>query len=238
MAEQSLSLSVAFAAGLLSFFSPCILPLIPVYMCSLAGENVLAYGRQGAFLSRQLIGRSIAFSLGFTIVFMALGLAAGALGNFLWDYRGLLQQLGGVVVIIFGLEMLGILQLPVFYRERRIKHKINVLGLGRAFLVGALFSLGWTPCVGPILASILFLAGGGGSPLQGAILLLLYSLGLAIPFVLAAFFISRFSLISSGLVKLMPYFNSVAGGLLVVLGLLLVSGTFVKLSRYFSSLFL
>lgn len=212
----------ALFAGLLSFLSPCVLPLVPAYLA------VLTAGGEGRW---RAVWRAALFILGFTSVFILLGLAASTLGGLLRAHRPLLGRIGGVAVILLGLHQLGILRLAPLYRERRLGMPSGG-SAPAALVIGMVFALGWTPCLGPVLGSILMLAGVKGGALQGAILLAAYSLGLALPFLAAALSLDTLRNRLRVLVRYTRYFEMAGGILLVILGLLLACGWLGILARF------
>lgn len=230
MAEQ-VTLPLAFAAGLVSFVSPCVLPLIPAYVTYLTGSSLEAAA--GGEKRRLLLLNGVFFVLGFTIVFVLMGMSASAIGRLLTEHMGIVRRVGGVIVIMFGLYMMGLLQLLVLDRERRLHAPVRSPGPLNSLLLGATFSAGWTPCIGPVLASVLLLAGTTGTAAQGAVLLLSYAAGMAVPFLLLTLSLDRMGVV---LKKLMPYtgrIRVVSGVLLVVLGIMLYTNSFVLLNSYF-----
>lgn len=229
--SNSLNLWVAFGAGLLSFLSPCILPLAPGYLAIISGASFtdLSAGRGS---QRRLLRTTTAFIFGFMLIFMALGLSSSYLGGLLRSGRRYLMIAGGLVVVLFGLHQTGWLPIRWLYRERRIGGSAPPTGVLGPFLSGLAFALGWTPCVGPILGSILALAGVTGDPGRGAMLLAIYSLGLAMPFFLLALVFDR---AVKGLNRIKPYLGYLEKGsgiLLIVMGLLLLSGGFAGISGW------
>lgn len=215
---------VAFLAGILSFLSPCVLPLVPTY---------LAYVGGSAGARRAIVLRNAGFFvLGFSLVFIAMGASASALGSVLREYQGTLTIIGGVLVIGFGLVMLGVVRLPVLYRDTR-----RPLGPGTdtakpwgATVLGAAFAFGWTPCIGPVLGAILTAAGAAGTLASGVGLLAAYSAGLAVPFMIAALALEPFLRVSSRMRPWLPWIERGAGALLLVVGVLMVSGAFARLN--------
>lgn len=231
---MEITLWIAFAAGLLSFLSPCILPIAPAYLGIISGTS-LANLESDSVSKRRILSTTIAFILGFTVVFIMLGMASSYLGQFLLKYRRLIAQIGGFIVLIFGLHQAGWLPISLLYREKKVQinHQIGFTG---AFLTGLAFSLGWTPCISPILGSILTLAGSQGQVGKGILLLSMYSLGLAVPFLLLAL---GFEKVSRGMARLKPYmkyFEWTSGILLILVGLLLITGSLSTLSSWFSGI--
>jgi len=224
---------MAFVAGLVSFLSPCVLPLAPSYVTFVTGMSIddLANGdRRGA--RRQAALHAALFILGFTLVFLALGATATLFGAALRQLLPALQQVGGVVIAVFGLYLLGVLRLPALMRERRVHLARKPSGRAGSVLVGVAFGAGWTPCVGPVLASILLYAGMQGTMGQGMLLLAVYALGLGIPFFLAAVAFNWFLAGTRLLRHRLRLIERVAGAFMVVVGVLLVSGRFAVLSNY------
>ncbi len=218
------TLSLAFAAGLLSFLSPCVLPLVPSYLAYVGGS---ADSKR-----RVLIRNSLMFIAGFSLIFIALGASASAVGALLRDYRPILITIGGVLVIGFGLMMLGVLRLPLLYRDTRARVTGDTTTPWGALLLGMAFAAGWTPCIGPVLGAILTLAGAGGTLGQGVALLAVYALGLAIPFLIAALALEPFVRASARFRRYLPWVERGAGALLLVAGLLMVTGTYTALNSY------
>ena len=223
MAELSLiGLLTAFAAGVISFLSPCVLPLVPGYVSFVAGSS-LEDMRDGAAPRLQSLTLATTFVLGFTVVFVALGASATALGNLLLSYRYELGVIAGVVVLLFGLHMLGVTPLRLMDRDARFH--LDLAG-GRtlsAFLLGLAFAFGWTPCIGPVLGAILTLSASTADVAQGSLLLAVYSLGLGLPFLLAALFTGTLLVRLKALGRAGRNLQRAAGGLLVAMGLLMVT---------------
>jgi cytochrome c-type biogenesis protein len=224
MAELSLiGFVTAFAAGVISFLSPCVLPLVPGYVSFVAGSS-LEELRDGVAPRGASLLLAATFVLGFSMVFVALGASATALGNLLLGYRYELGILAGVVVLLFGLHMLGIT--PIRLMQRDARFHVDVAG-GRAlgaFLLGIAFAFGWTPCIGPVLGAILTLSASTADVAQGTTLLAVYSLGLGLPFLLAALFTGALLTRLRSLGRAGRNLQRAAGGLLVAMGLLMVTG--------------
>lgn len=234
MTEPEVSFAVAFSAGLLSFLSPCVLPLIPSYVGFLTGmsaDELQAGARRGTAVLHGLW-----FVAGFSLVFVLLGAAASALGSLLRDYQHWLGRVGGVLVILFGLYLLGVLRPAFLMRERRIELSRKPLGFFGSGVVGFTFGAAWTPCIGPILGGILTLAATGSGLGQGMTLLAVYALGLAIPFLLTALALDRFLVWFQRFRPYIVWVDRVAGVMLIVLGILLVTDHFTLLAGYLQSL--
>src|SRR6266516_3226297 len=234
---SSLPLPIAaFVAGLISFLSPCVLPLVPGYVSLISGAGLDELQSSDGQLKRRVMRNSIAFILGFSLVFIALGAAATALGQALGQYRSLLAREAGVVIILFGLHMTGLVTIKALYsnvRMHSVKGDTTVWG---SFAVGFAFAFGWTPCVGPILSVILGFASAEGSALKGVLLLATYSLGLAMPFLFTALGIGEFLKFYGRFKRHMHAVEVFSGGILVILGELLVFDRFTLISSMFSFL--
>ncbi|OGB90111.1 hypothetical protein A2625_04790 [candidate division WOR-1 bacterium RIFCSPHIGHO2_01_FULL_53_15] len=220
------SYPIAFFAGLLSFFSPCVLPLIPSYLSYITGLSIKHLTDNKNDTRRLTIINSLVFILGFSLVFVALGAAASFAGQWFFKYRDLVRVAGGVLIILLGVYFLSGLKLGYLEIEKRLNIKITSKGYRRSFLVGIVFAAAWTPCVGPILGSILTLAGASGTVGQGALLLFAYSLGFGAPFLFATLAVSSFLSYLKKLGKYMWVINLISGCFLVFIGLLLLTGNF------------
>ncbi len=231
MGFANISLGLAFLAGLASFLSPCVFSLVPAYIGYLGGR---AAGGEVARNRRWVtFSHGLAFVLGFSAVFVLLGVAASAFGGLLYDLRAILAKVGGVVVVVFGLHMIGIFRIPFLEYDTRVQQLPDPKwGYLSSALLGVFFSAGWSPCVGPVLGAILTLAWNGGSISRGASLLTAYSAGLAIPFLIAALGIGWVSAILQRHGKVMRYVEIGMGIVLVVIGIMLFSGTFERLSQF------
>jgi len=217
-------IGLAFAAGLLSFVSPCVLPLLPVYLSFISGVGVEDLGRN----RRRLLGTSLLFVAGFTVVFMVMGAGAGGVGRLLIQYRDVLMIAAGAFIVFSGLVVAGLIKLP----EPMLKVAPKRAGAGGAFLTGAALAIGWTPCVGYVLGAILSMAATSHSAVSGSLLLLVYSIGLGVPFVLAAL---AFDWVSARLGWVKRHYRGIqvtAGVVLVVFGVLMMLGVLQQLSRW------
>jgi cytochrome c-type biogenesis protein len=229
---MNITVELAFLAGLASFLSPCVFSLVPAYIGYLggraAGGEVTEGGNRWVTFTHGL-----AFVLGFSIVFVILGVATSAFGSLLYDLRFILAKVGGVVVIIFGLHMIGVYRIPFLEYDTRVQELPDPKwGYLSSALLGVFFSAGWSPCVGPVLGAILTLALNGGSISQGASLLSAYSAGLAIPFLIAALGVGWVTNTLRKYGKVMRYVEIAMGVVLVIIGIMLFSGTFERLAQY------
>ena len=214
-----LNLTIAFGAGLISFLSPCVLPLIPGYISYISGESL------GDIVEKQkkILLKTILFSLGFSLVFISFGATASFVGNLLLEYSNSLRIVAGLVIIIFSLQLIGILNLNFLNKEKRIYTKNYSNNLFFPLMVGAAFGFGWTPCIGPVLGSILALAATESSIGKGILLLSFYSLGLAIPFVLSGYGISKFLEFSKNFKKNIRRISILGGIILLITGVLIIT---------------
>ena len=226
----SVNIVVALMAGILSFLSPCVLPLVPSYLSFVTGMS-LEDLQEGVDRKATLI-HSLLFVAGFSIIFITLGASASFLGVFLRHYEVWIARIGGVVIIILGLHLTGVFRIAPLMRERRIHVSDKPAGYVGTLGVGAAFGAGWTPCIGPVLGAILTLAGTQDTVWSGVILLSVYSLGLAIPFLIAALALDLFLGAFSKFRRLLPVVEKASGVMLIVLGLLLATGSFTILSSY------
>ena len=236
---SSVSLAAAFVAGLVSFISPCVLPIVPGYLSFISGVNVAQFREGGAprDLVRRVVLTSLAFVLGFSTVFIALGAAATYIGSLLQEYKRVLGMVGGVVIIILGLHTAGVFKIQWLLAEKRANVQTRPLGLFGAYVVGLAFAFGWTPCIGPILGAILLYASQQETVGQGVVLLTAYSAGLGIPFLLSALAVNGFFKAFARLRGSMRTVEIVSGALLVGVGLLLVTDRLTLIAQYFTKMF-
>lgn len=224
--------AISFAAGILSFLSPCVLPLVPSYITFVTGLSL-----EDVQKSRHLaLIHALLFVSGFTLVFLAMGATATAVGRLLGYNREAVSRVGGVIVILLGLYLLGAFNFGIFARERRIHIANKPLGYAGSLFVGMAFAAGWTPCIGPILGAVLTYTASSADLNRGLALLLTYSLGLALPFVVAALMIDRFILIFQRFRGAMVWTSRIAGGLLVAVGALMVTDTMRFVSQWLAGL--
>jgi cytochrome c-type biogenesis protein len=225
----------ALVAGLLSFFSPCVLPLVPPYLCFLGGvalNEITGEESLAPVQQRRVVVMAAAFVAGFTTVFVAFGATASALGRLISDNLEILSDVAGAVIIVMGLHFLGVLKIPVFYRETRFHPAARPLGLIGAFVIGLAFAFGWTPCIGPVLATVLMVAGATESVAHGAGLLAVYSAGIGIPFLIAALaarpFIAAIQRYRNGVVIA----ERTTGVLLVLTGVAFIAGAMPEIATW------
>ena len=226
--DASLGIAISFTAGVLSFLSPCVLPLIPSYVSFITGLSLDDVQRS----RRIALVHSLLFVTGFTLVFLALGATATVLGRVLFQYRDWVGQIGGVLVIVFGLYLLGVFNIGAFARERRVHIANKPLGYLGTVLVGMAFAAGWTPCIGPILGGVLTYTASSADLNRGLLLLFAYSLGLAVPFVLAALMIDRFMALFQRYKGALLWMSRASGILLIAVGVLMLTGSMTVLSTW------
>ena len=230
---EDVTYSIAFLYGLLSFFSPCVLPLIPSYFCVITGLSLEELTQSPkAALRRKIILSTVAFVLGFSIVFTLLGASASYLGGMVGPHKNVIRILGGTLIIVFGLHLTGIVRIPWLQYEKRVRLQQRPLHLLGVMLVGMAFGTGWTPCIGPILGALLVLANDKETVGQGMRLLATYSLGLSVPFILLSAGINYLLTFTRRASKVLRFANPVAGALLLLTGLLLIMDKLKLLSWY------
>lgn len=228
MASESLTVVVAFTAGLLSFLSPCVLPLVPSYLTFITGLGLEDASRA----RRTTITHALLFVLGFSLIFVLLGAGASALGQLLLAYRVWIARVGGVLMILMGLWMMGVLRVDALQQERRVHLSDKPLGFLGTVVVGIAFGAGWTPCLGPTLGAILLLAANESELMKGVGLLTAYSAGLAVPFLLSAIAVERFLTFFQRFKHNLGTVNRIAGILLIVVGVLMLTGWFQRLAAW------
>ena len=219
---SAVSWSVAFAAGLLSFFSPCVAPIVPGYLSFISGAAIGAAVGQPRQTERVVIASAL-FVLGFATIFVALGAAAGLVGGLLDAYRPALNRVSGAIMVLMGLVVLGFIRVPILYQERRFHFIDRPYGPLGTVLLGMAFGFGWTPCIGPVLASILLYAGSAETAQEGALLLLGYSAGLGVPFIAAALVLSRAAGGLAWMKRHLILMNAASGALLILMGALFIA---------------
>jgi len=233
---NQVSLLAAFLAGVVSFISPCVLPLVPSYVTFITGVSFdeLTAGNVGPQVRRLTIIHSLAFILGFSLVFIALGASATVAGQCLREDQDTVRRVGGVLIIVFGIFLTGLIPIPALSRERKKQLTTKPLGILGSVLVGVTFAAGWTPCIGPILASILIYASTAKTVSTGILLLSVYSLGLGLPFFIASLALNSFLAASRGIRKHLRTIEVASGVVLILFGALLVSNLFPRFVSFLS----
>jgi cytochrome c-type biogenesis protein len=229
--DGSVTFTVAFVAGVFSFLSPCVLPLVPSYLSFITGLSL--DDLRGGERRRAILVPALAFVTGFSLVFLLLGASATLLGQVFLQYRDWLARVGGALIIVFGLHLLGVFRIAPFMRERRLQIESKPAGVIGAGAAGVVFGAGWTPCIGPVLGALLTYASTRATLARGMSLLLFYSIGLAIPFLLAALATGSFLNTSKRFRRWLPVVEKASGAILLLAGVLLLTGSFTALSAYF-----
>lgn len=226
--QASLGLFIAFSAGLLSFLSPCVLPLVPSYVSFITGMNLedLQHSKYTTVI------HALLFVAGFTLIFLALGAGATVFGQLMLRYRDVISRAGGVLIVIFGLYLLGVFNLSFLMKDTRLHLANKPLGYFGTLVVGVAFGAGWSPCIGPILGAILTMAANEADLGRGLTLLFAYSMGLAVPFIAAALMVERFLGLFAKVRRHMVWVNRTAGALLVLVGILMVTNRFTILANW------
>jgi cytochrome c-type biogenesis protein len=235
---DNVSFLTAFAAGLISFLSPCVLPLVPGYISIISGFSLdqLKDDRQKVSLRRTLLINSAMFIIGFSITFIALGASASWLGQVLLSRMQLLYRIAGLIIIIFGLHLLGIFKINFLYQDKRFHNVEKPRGVVGALVLGLAFAFGWTPCIGPILAGILTMASTKETVSQGVILLAIYSLGLGIPFLLTSLGLNQFLAFYSRFKRHFRAVEMASGALVIAVGVLILTNNLSRLAGWFTFL--
>jgi cytochrome c-type biogenesis protein len=236
---ESVNILTAFAFGILSFISPCVLPIVPGYLSFISGVSFdeMQNEENRSVIRKRIAVTSLFFILGFSVVFIALGASATAVGQFLHDQLNVISKVAGVIIIIFGIHMIGIFKIPFLNYEKRFATNAKPIGLFGAFLVGMAFAFGWTPCIGPILAAILAIASQQETVGNGIALLAVYSLGLGVPFLIAGLSITMFYSVFNKLKRHLHKVEVAGGVLLVIVGVLIMTNYLTVLSGYLSKWF-
>lgn len=237
---SQITYGTAFAAGVVSFLSPCVLPLVPGYISFISGlslDELTKNPDRAAVLRRTVVG-SLSFTLGFATVFTALGASASVVGQWLFDYQSVLSKIAGVIIFFFGLHTMGVLPIKWLYYEKRFQANKTAPGALGAFVMGLAFAFGWTPCIGPILAAILALAATQDTVAKGTALLFVYSLGLGIPFILTGFGVNTFLRFFARYKRFIRWGEIAAGLLLVAIGLLIFFNRLTLLINYLPESFM
>ncbi len=228
-----IKLTFAFGAGFISFLTPCVLPIIPGYISYITGKDLNEIDQD----KQTVLIKTILFSLGFSLVFIALGISASAVGNILLFFSNELRIVAGVIIILFSLQMLGLLNFRLLNKEKKIQTKGYKDNFVFPFVVGAAFAFGWTPCIGPILGSILALSATEASISKGILLLSFYSLGLAIPFILSGYFMNRFLISKKSFGKHYNRVTKTGGSILLITGVLILTNQIQVISYYILTTF-
>ncbi len=224
----SLGIFIAFSAGLLSFLSPCVLPLVPSYVTFITGMTL----EDLQHTKRETLLHAIVFVCGFSLIFLALGAGATVFGQIMLRYRDWISRVGGVLIIVFGLYMLGVFNLGLLARDTRLHIANKPIGYLGTLVVGIAFGAGWSPCIGPILGAILTMAANEADLQRGLVLLAAYSAGLAVPFLLAALMVDKFLEVFAKMRHQMVWVNRIAGAMLVLVGVLMVTNRFTMLATW------
>ena len=223
-----IKLALAFGAGFISFLTPCVLPIIPGYISYITGKNLGEIERD----KKIVLTKTILFSLGFSSVFIALGITASAIGNVLLFFSNELRIIAGLIIVLFSLQMLGLLNFKFMNQEKRIETKNYNKSYAFPFLVGTAFAFGWTPCIGPVLGSIIALSAAEATISKGILLLSFYSLGLAIPFILSGYYMSKFLSSKKGFGKYYGRITKTGGSILLITGILITTNQIQVVSYY------
>ena len=226
MFTETVTFPAAFAAGLLSFLSPCVLPLIPAYFSFITGLSLDELTADNRKIRKKVILSTLAYVAGFSTVFILFGASASYLGGLTAQYSWVIRYLGGATVIVFGLHLVGIINIKAFQFEKRLHLKEKPLHLAGTFVIGMAFGAGWSPCIGPMLGSILIVAGNQDTIFKGIWLLAVYSSGMALPFILISIFINSMLPLMKRAMRVIGIINKCAGALLILIGLLLIFDKF------------
>jgi cytochrome c-type biogenesis protein len=240
MSGLDISYAGAAGAGLISFLSPCVLPLVPAYLSYMAGttlDRMLEDGDTQAALTRRVFVSALAFVIGFATIFIAMGASASALNRLIIENIDIIGKIAGSVIVLFGLHYMGLLKIPLLYREARFRTRDNSTGLVGAYVLGMAFAFGWTPCIGPILATILAVAASRDDLGYGISLLATYALGLGIPFLLAALAVRPFMRFMQRFRRHLRKVEVAAGALLVLTGILIFTSSLGQFSYFLLDLF-
>ncbi len=232
MFGETVSYNAAFLAGLLSFFSPCILPLIPAYFTFITGLSLDELTETAKETRRKVIVSTLAYVAGFSFVFIMMGASASFFGSLIQQYSSIVRYVGGAIIIIFALHLLGILNIKKLNFEKKFHVKETPLHLFGTFAVGMAFGAGWSPCIGPILGSILIVASNQETIFNGMLLLAFYSLGIAVPFILISIFITKMVETIKRATKFIIYINKATGIFLLIVGILLITDKFKLLAGF------
>jgi cytochrome c-type biogenesis protein len=224
MFTEAVSCPAAFLAGFLSFLSPCVLPLIPAYFTFITGFSLEELNEnRNSEIRKKVVFSTGSFVCGFSMVFILMGASASYLGGLIYNYREIIRIVGGILIILMGIHLTGIIRIPGLDVEKRIHMKKKPLHFLGTFIIGMAFGAGWSPCIGPLLGSILIIAGSQETVRQGIVLLAIYSAGLALPFIILSVFIHLLLMVIKKASRFLQYVNAAAGILLIIAGLILVT---------------
>ena len=240
MAGLDITFAAAGGAGVISFLSPCVLPLVPAYLCFVAGtslDQVIEDGSVARAMGRRVVMSALAFVLGFSTVFVLMGASASAINQLIFDYIDIVAKVAGVIIVLFGLHFMGLLKIPSLYREVRFNSGAAPTGLIGAYVIGLAFAFGWTPCVGPILATILTIAASRDSLGYGVSLLGVYALGLGVPFLIAALCLNPFMNFLQRFRRHIRKVEIATGALLALTGVLIFTNALSTFGFYLLELF-
>lgn len=229
---NNITFILAFSAGLLSFLSPCVLPLVPAYISYLTSSTIKDTNYTSSKVSS--FYNALGFVLGFSLIFTIMGASATSIGKILISNNNIFRKIGGIIIIIFGLHTIGIIKIKFLYFEKRYLNISNISKKFGSIIMGMSFAFGWTPCIGPILSSILIYSGSESTLSKGIFLLISYSIGLALPFLLTSMALDKFIKYKNKIFKLMPVITFISGVLLIVIGVLMFTNKFNILNKYSS----
>ena len=232
-----LSYFYVVTAGLLSFLSPCVLPIVPGYLCFMAGTSLDKLDLNAREIKRDVFYYSLCFVIGFSTVFIILGASATVISGLMFEYLDYLRVAGGIIIIIFGIHFMQLIQIPLLNQELRVQVQNYKPGVAGSYIIGLSFAFGWTPCIGPILGSVLSVAASTETVSQGVFLLFLYSMGLGIPFLLAAYAIGSFLNFFSKIKNHLRTIEIVTGLLLILFGILILTNRIQELAFFFIKYF-
>ncbi|SER73638.1 cytochrome c biogenesis CcdA family protein [Salipaludibacillus aurantiacus] len=227
-----LSLWIALLAGIISFLSPCVFPLVPAYIAQLTGSGIA--DNEIAADRRLIFTRSIGFIIGFTSIFLILGASSSFIGTLFFQNQGLLEQLGGIIIVLFGLQLMGVFNLNFLMSEKKLMKPTKSTSFGRSVLFGLVFAAGWSPCIGLVLGSILTLAAQSTDTYGAMLLLFFYSIGIGIPFLIVAMIYSKSINKIRNLNRYLPVIQKTSGAIMIVLGVMLFTGIFARMAAYLS----
>ena len=231
---HQLNLATAFLAGLVSFVSPCVLPLVPSYLSFLTGTSLEDLKAEESAAARlRVFTHALAFIAGFTVIFVAIGLSASAIGGIFADHKRIVEICGGIVIAVLGLNMMGILRIPLLMMDKRLRVNPRKPSLWVSFLVGLGFAAGWSPCIGPILSGIILLAASSNTLMEATFLLFVYSMGLAIPFLITALAITQSLGALNRIKRFLPAIEATSGAILVATGIVVATDQFTRIAGFF-----